>query len=96
MKIAYTIKLMAIVISLLMIQGCSEDSKEVAYCDTSLGDNGWEKATLVEPGAEVSPQSSDTQIRVWHFQNSQEYVCVLQGEAVFRKHSIFSVFLLFF
>ncbi len=48
-------------------------------CDLDKGD-----ATLLQPGQEVVPRTSDTQIRVWHFQNSQEYVCLLQGDAVIK------------
>ncbi len=39
-------------------------------------------ATEVPTGATVTPLSSDTQVRVWHFQNSQEYVCTLRGQAI--------------
>ena len=40
-----------------------------------------EDATLVEPGAEVSPLVKGTKIRLWHYKNSKEYVCVLKGKA---------------
>jgi hypothetical protein len=42
-------------------------------------------ATLVDPGSVVRPIVEDTQVRVWHFQNSQEYVCVLKGQALLKK-----------
>jgi hypothetical protein len=38
-------------------------------------------ATLVEAGSVVRPIEEGTQIRVWHYQNSEEYVCVLKGMA---------------
>jgi len=48
-------------------------------CDYDKGD-----ATKLAPGQEVKPLTKDTQIRVWHFQNSDEYICLLQGDAVIR------------
>jgi len=39
-------------------------------------------ASLIEQGATVTPQTEDTEIRVWHFQNSEEYLCTLQGQAM--------------
>jgi len=42
-------------------------------------------ATLVEAGGVVRPLTDDTQLRVWHFQNSQEYVCTLKGQAVVKQ-----------
>lgn len=42
-------------------------------------------ATLVEQGGVVRPLSDDTQLRVWHFQNSEEYVCTLKGQAVVQQ-----------
>lgn len=41
-----------------------------------------EDAMLVEAGEVVRPLTDDTQLRVWHYQNSQEYVCTLKGQAV--------------
>ena len=42
-------------------------------------------ASLVETGGVVTPLTDDTEIRVWHFQNSEEYVCTLQGQAVLKQ-----------
>jgi len=42
-------------------------------------------ATLVEQGGVVRPLTDDTQLRVWHFQNSEEYVCTLKGQAVIKQ-----------
>ena len=42
-------------------------------------------ASLVETGGVVTPLTDDTEIRVWHFQNSEEYVCTLQGQAVLTQ-----------
>ena len=50
-------------------------------CDFDKGD-----ATLLKPGQEVVPRTPDTQLRVWHFQNSDEYVCLLQGDAVIKLY----------
>lgn len=44
-----------------------------------------EDADLVKPGGVVRPLTEDTQLRVWHFQNSEEYVCTLQGQAVLKQ-----------
>jgi len=44
-----------------------------------------EDATLVKPGGVVRPLTKDTQLRVWHYQNSEEYVCTLQGQAVLKQ-----------
>ena len=49
-------------------------------CDFDKGD-----ATLVKPGELVKPKTKDTEIRTWHFQNSQEYICTLKGKAVIAK-----------
>ena len=42
-------------------------------------------ADLVKPGGVVRPLTDDTQLRVWHYQNSEEYVCTLQGQAVLKQ-----------
>jgi hypothetical protein len=44
-----------------------------------------EDATLVKAGGIVRPLTEDTQLRVWHYQNSEEYVCTLQGQAVLKQ-----------
>jgi len=44
-----------------------------------------EDATLVKQGGIVRPLTKDTQLRVWHYQNSEEYVCTLQGQAVLKQ-----------
>ncbi len=44
-------------------------------------------AILVEAGESVRPLTEDTQIRVWHYQNSEEYVCTLKGQAVMSQSS---------
>lgn len=46
-------------------------------CNIEEGD-----ATLVQAGQRVKPLTKDTRLRVWHYQNSEEYVCVLRGKAV--------------
>ena len=61
------------------------DGLSVAVCDTAASDGGLSSATLVEQGGTVTPLTDDTQVRVWHFQNSDEYVCTLQGEAVIQQ-----------
>jgi hypothetical protein len=40
---------------------------------------------LVKQGGIVRPLTEDTQLRVWHYQNSEEYVCTLQGQAVLKQ-----------
>ena len=42
-------------------------------------------ADLVKPGGVVRPLTDDTQLRVWHYQNSEEYVCTLQGQALLTQ-----------
>ncbi len=44
-----------------------------------------EDATLVKQGGIVRPLTENTQLRVWHYQNSEEYVCTLQGQAVLKQ-----------
>ena len=44
-----------------------------------------EDATLVKQGGVVKPLVEGTQIRVWHFQNSEEYVCTLKGQATVKQ-----------
>jgi len=41
-------------------------------------------AILVKAGQTITPIQDDTHLRVWHYQNSQEYVCTLQGEAIIQ------------
>jgi len=45
-------------------------------CDMDKGD-----AILIKQGQRVKPLTKDTRLRVWHYQNSQEYACVLRGKA---------------
>lgn len=42
-------------------------------------------ATLVAPGTEVTPLTDDTELRIWHFQNSEQFLCTLQGKAHIKK-----------
>ena len=44
-----------------------------------------EDATLVKSGGIVKPLAEGTQVRVWHFQNSEEYVCTLKGQATVKQ-----------
>jgi len=44
-----------------------------------------EDATLVKQGGIVRPLTKDTQLRVWHYQNSEEYVCTLRGQALVKQ-----------
>ena len=64
---------------------------EVSYgpLDPATGYNrcNIEDATLVYPGENVEPLTSDTKLRIWHFGNSEEYACVLKGQAVIRGRS---------
>jgi len=46
-------------------------------CDFDKGD-----AIKLAPGEEVKPLTKDTQIRIWHFQNSDKYICLLLGDAI--------------
>ena len=46
-------------------------------CNMEDGD-----AMPVKAGQRVKPLTDDTRLRVWHYQNSDEYVCLLKGEAV--------------
>ena len=47
-----------------------------------------EDAALVKPGGIVKPLVEGTQIRVWHFQNSEEYVCTLKGQATVKQPEV--------
>jgi hypothetical protein len=42
-------------------------------------------ADEVKAGGLVTPLTDDTEIRVWHFQNSEEYVCTLKGQAIIQQ-----------
>ena len=50
--------------------------------DTGLYRCTMDDAMLVKAGESVRPMTEDTQVRVWHYQNSQEYACTLKGQAV--------------
>jgi len=44
-----------------------------------------EDADEVKSGGLVTPLTDDTELRVWHFQNSEEYVCTLKGQAILQQ-----------
>ena len=82
-------------VALLALSGCGESEEwgvdhavevEISHGPldekTGLYRCTLEDATLVEAGEKVRPLTEDTQMRVWHYQNSQEYVCTLKGQAV--------------
>ena len=88
-----------IAVSLLALTGCGNDNWGIDHqgaevelshgpvqadgryrCDIDKGD-----ATLVKPGEVIKPKTEDTEIRTWHYQNSDEYVCTLKGKAVIVK-----------
>jgi len=46
-------------------------------CSMEKGD-----ATLIQAGQRVKPLSDNTRLKIWHYQNSDEYVCVVRGEAI--------------
>ncbi len=51
-------------------------------CDINKGD-----AIKVNPKQEAKPLTEDTQIRIWHYQNGDKYICLLQGKAVLEEIS---------
>jgi outer membrane lipopolysaccharide assembly protein LptE/RlpB len=54
----------------------------IAKCVNNSQDAADAQATVVPAGSTVSKSSQDTVVRVWHFQNSTEAVCVVSGEAL--------------
>ena len=44
-----------------------------------------EDATIINAGELVRPLVKDTKLKIWHYQNSEEYACVLKGQAVVRR-----------
>jgi hypothetical protein len=82
-----------LVMAALIISGCGNSEwgidhgqeKEISHGplneQTGLYRCTIDDATFIEPGSIVRPIEDDTQVRVWHFQNSEEYVCVLRGMA---------------
>jgi len=46
-------------------------------CDIDKGD-----AIKINSGEKVRKLVDGTEIRIWHYQNSEEYVCLLKGKAV--------------
>jgi len=66
-----------------------DNTKEIAVTHGPLESNGLYRctkndATLVKPGGIVHPVTKGTKLRLWHYKNSKEYVCVLKGKAVIR------------
>ena len=53
--------------------------------DTGLYRCEFEDATLVQADSVVRPITDDTKIRVWHYQDTQKYVCTLKGQAVLAQ-----------
>lgn len=60
----------------------SEDTNNTQYKTINNSTDAIEaKATLVPEQSKVKKSSEDTVLRVWHFQNSQEAICVVTGSA---------------
>jgi uncharacterized lipoprotein YmbA len=57
-------------------------SVSIAKCVNNSQDAAEAQATVVPAGSTVSKSSQDAVVRVWHFQNSTEAVCVVSGEAL--------------
>lgn len=53
--------------------------------DTTTTDANLSGAMVIPPNTKVTNNSADAKVRVWHFQNSVEAVCMLEGEALFQS-----------
>jgi len=91
-----SIKLISIGTLALILSACGTDENfgidhgggqvaNLPNCtDTTTSDANLSGAIVVPPNTKVVKNSADAQIRVWHFQNSVEAVCMLKGEALFQ------------
>ena len=84
--------------ALLLLVGCGsgtdssnwgiDNGKEIELshgplnAETGLYRCELDDAMLIEPQSVVTPLDEDTQLRVWHFKNSDEYACTLKGKAM--------------
>jgi len=56
----------------------------LAVCQNNSDDAIEAGAIEVPAGTKVQKLSSDAVVRIWHFENSREAVCLLKGDAVIK------------
>jgi ABC-type glycerol-3-phosphate transport system substrate-binding protein len=76
-----------VIAAALMLSACGGGGEEwgidqstIPHCNSDLNDSS--AAILVPPGTTVKSIEPGTTIRVWHYSNSDEMVCVITGSAV--------------
>jgi len=91
MKKSVKVLALASIVSLILI-GCSGGKKSEIEISHGPLDNftkeyrcNMEDATIINAGELVRPLLKDTKLKIWHYQNSEEYACVLKGQAVVRR-----------
>lgn len=75
----------------LVLSGCSGkggeewgvDQSVIPQCNSDRDDAS--AAILVPPGTAIRAAESGTTVRVWHYSNSDELVCVLTGAALLTR-----------
>jgi len=63
-----------------------KDNTEVSYksinnCENNSTNAIKAQATIVPANTQIRKNGEDTVLRVWHFQNSEELICVVKGSA---------------
>jgi len=90
MKKSAKVLALASIVSLILI-GCGGSKSEIEISHGPLDDFtkeyrcNIEDATIINAGELVRPLLKDTKLKIWHYQNSEEYACVLKGQAVVRR-----------
>jgi len=56
-------------------------NKTIGTCENNSTDAILAKAIVVPANSTIIKDSDDTLLRVWHFQNSEELICVVKGSA---------------
>jgi len=56
-------------------------NKSIEKCEDNSTDAILSKAILVPANSTIIKESDETLLRVWHFQNSEELICVVKGSA---------------
>ena len=71
--------------ALFALSGCGQsghwgvDHAELPMCSPDVNDSS--AAILVPSGTEIKALEQGTTLRIWHYSNSDELVCVITGKA---------------
>jgi len=58
-----------------------EQKTMISLCENNSTDAITAKATIVPPNSTIKKHGTNTVLRVWHFQNSEELICLVNGSA---------------